>query len=175
MKAAQNETCVCVIFCSHTHILSHQKLSISLSGRRLVCHFLLPHCEQNQEVCERLQPRMQPESPLSLWKQEASCGPAPIQANPPPTPPLPSEPPGTCGSLFKDPDHEFWRPQTGSKKHESLKERTQHCKCRHLWHVANNYERIILRCSEFLWDVLVYWLFLWAVSGLTAPKLAQYL
>ena len=49
-----------------THILSHQKLSISLSGRRLVCHFLLPHREQNQEVCERLRPRMQPESPLSL-------------------------------------------------------------------------------------------------------------
>lgn len=49
-----------------THILSHQKRSISFSGRRLVCRFLLPRREQNQEVCERLRPRMQPESPLSL-------------------------------------------------------------------------------------------------------------
>ena len=72
-NTAQNETCAVSLSFSglqiqqhHKHILSHQRLSISLSGRRLVCHFLLPHREQNQEVCERLRPRMQPESPLSL-------------------------------------------------------------------------------------------------------------
>lgn len=124
MNAAQNQTrAVSLSFYTlqktpHTHILSYQKLSISFSGRRLVCHFLSPRREQNQEVCERLRPRMQPESPLSLGKQEASCGPAPIQA----TSPLLhlTGPQHLWQPIYKAPHQGPWRPQTGSRKHESL-------------------------------------------------------
>ncbi len=118
MNTAQNQTrAVSLSFHTQihprqTHILSHQKLSISFLGRRLGCHFLLPHCEQNQEVCERLRPRMQPESPLSLWKQGASCGPAPIQAI---SPSFTSPAPSTCGSLFKAPHQWLQRPQTATE------------------------------------------------------------
>lgn len=96
ISAAQNPTPGCLfvflgsINSPDTHPVPSEAIDQLL---RTKVTFLLPRGEQNQEVCERLRPRMQPESPLSLWKQEASCGPAPIQANlPPPSPPWPPAP-----------------------------------------------------------------------------------
>lgn len=138
-------------------ILSHQKLSISFLGRRLGCRFLLPHFEQNQEVCERLRPRMHPESPLSLWKQEASCGPAPIQATSPSfTYPAPS----TCGSLFKAPHQGLAETTNRGRKHESLeKESTLLLSCRPIWFTPHRRERKVTdtlkRFSSVMWTVSV--------------------
>ena len=101
MNTAQNKThAVSLSFYARqihqwqAHILSHQKLSISHSGRRLVCHFLLPHREQNQEVCERLRPRMQPESPFISVKTRGFLRPCSHPGHPhlllrPPGPPAP--------------------------------------------------------------------------------------
>lgn len=71
------------------HILSHHKLSISPQARGESVVFSCRTEKQNQEVCARLQPRMQPESPLSLQKQGASCGPAPPLPPPCPGPATP--------------------------------------------------------------------------------------
>lgn len=74
---------------AHKHILSHHKLSISPQARGESVVFSCRTEKQNQEVCARLQPRMQPESPLSLQKQGASCGPAPPLPPPCPGPATP--------------------------------------------------------------------------------------
>lgn len=75
--------------CTQKHFLSHHKLSISSRARGCSVIFSCRTQKQNQEVCKRLQPRMQPESPLSLQKQGASCGPA---LPPPPPCPGPATP-----------------------------------------------------------------------------------
>lgn len=107
------------LFCivAQKHILSHHKLSISSQARGESVIFSCRAEKQNQEVCKRLQPRMQPESPLSLQKQGASCGPAP------PLPPTLPWPRNTCGSLFKA-SHQgpqgLWALGTNSQKRACL-------------------------------------------------------
>lgn len=129
MNTAQNKThavslsfYACQIHQWQAHILSHQKLSISYSGRRLVCHFLLPHREQNQEVCERLRPRMQPESPFISVKTRGFLRPCSHPGHPHLHPP---RPPSTCGSLFKAPHQGLQRPQTGEEHMKAWREKNR--------------------------------------------------
>lgn len=111
-----------------THILSHQKLSISHSGRRLVCHFLPPHREQNQEVCERLRPRMQPESPFISVKTRGflrSCSPSRL-----PPPPSPTRPPAPVAAYLRLLIRGCGETTNQGRKHESLgKESTPLLSC----------------------------------------------
>lgn len=131
MNIAQNETGALYLSCSTLQIHTHTHTSCLIrsyrsasQGRRLVCHFLLPHREQNQEARERLRPRMQPES-LYLCENKRLPADLLLSTNPPNTHTVPRLPflhpagptapvAAYLGILIRD--QGLWKPRTRGQK-----------------------------------------------------------